>query len=284
MTLKREVGETTEELPSVRAARRLLHVALAVFALAAFGLAAVLSLAPPQGAKTVPAEIPVAVEAEAKRLAMVLESTVTAVRAQAEAMASGPQIRAGVMTDAATMKDLVGSEVQLPRNLNQTLEIVQFSGGVRNVLLTMPEGSPPIAAGNGTRFAIDGRKQAAVVVAVPIAPYDPASPLTGRIVLSTPLDFAVTLDNLAPFAVRATLSSEGWTYNIANGDAEAGAMIRHPIALPAAWNVPPVLLEVAPRMTSAPATWVGPARLAALGIGLVLVLVLGLGLYRNRAP
>ena len=284
VAVTREVGETTEELPSVVRARRLLHVALAVFALGAFGLAAVLAIAPPQGAKAVAPETVAAIDAEAQRLAVVLDSTTKAVHAQAEAMTTGPQIRAGVMTDAATVKDLVTSELQLPRNLNQTLEVVQLRDGARTVLLTLPEGSPPIAAGTAARFAIDGRKHVAVVVAPPIAPYDATSTITGKLVLSTPLDFTVTRENLAPAAVRATLSGEGWKYIIANADGESGPTIVLPIAVAPNWAIAPLVLEVAPRMSSAPAPWAGPVRLGAAGIGLVLALVLGLSFYRNRDP
>lgn len=278
----REVGDTTEELPSIRAARRLLHLALAVFALAAFGLAAVLVIAPPRSTPTVAPETTAAIDAEAKRLAMILDSTLEAVHAQALAMTSGSQIRAGVMTDAATVKDLVTSDVQLPRNLNQTLEIEQLRDGKRAVLLTLPEGSPPVGAGAAARIALDGKKQLAVVVALPIAPYDPASPISGELVLSTPLDFTVARENLAPTALRATLSGTGWKYALASAEGDAGPTIVRPIALAPTWNLAPLTLEVAPRMASTAVTWAAPLRLGAVGIGLALLLVLGLGLYRNR--
>lgn len=282
VSLTREVGDVTEELPSIRSARRLLHVALAVFALAAFGLAAVLVIAPPRTTPSVAPETTRAIDAEAKRLAMVLDSTLQAVHAQALAMTSGSQIRAGVMTDAATVKDLVTSDVQLPRNLNQTLEIVQLRDGQRAVLLTLPEGSPPVGAGAAARIEIDGKKQLAVVIALPIAPYDAASPVTGELVLSTPLDFTVARENLAPAAVRATLSGAGWKYVLASAEGDAGPAIVVPVALAPTWKLAPLTLEVAPRMASTVVTWAAPLRLGAVGIGLVLLLVLGLGLYRNR--
>jgi hypothetical protein len=284
VALTREVGDTTEELPSVVRARRLLHIALAVFALGAFGLGAVLVIAPPQGVRTVAPETAAAIDAEAQRLAMVLDSTTKAVHTQAEAMTGGPQIRAGVMTDAATVKDLVTSELQLPRNLDQTLEVHQLSDGTRTLLLTLPEGSPPIPAAAGTRFAIDGRRQVAVVVALPIAPYDAASPISDELVLSTPVDFALSRENLAAPAVRATLSGAGWKFVIANADGDAGPTIVRPIAVAPSWGIAPLVLEVAPRLSSAPALWAAPVRLGAASIGLVLVLVLGLSLYRNRDP
>jgi hypothetical protein len=284
VAVTREVGDTTEELPSIVRARRLLHIALAVFALGAFGLAAVLAIAPPQGAPSVAPETTAAVDAEAQRLATVLDSTTKAVHAQAEAMTNGPQIRAGIMTDAATVKDLVANELQLPRNLNQTLELVQLRDGTRTVLLTLPEGSPPIGAGTAARFAIDGRKQVAVVVALPIAPYDAASTVTGKLVLSTPLDFMMTRENLAQIAMRATLSGDGWRFVVANADGDTGPTIVRPIAIAPNWSIAPLVLEVAPRLSASAATWAGPVRLGAAGIGLVFAIVLAFGLYRNRDP
>jgi hypothetical protein len=161
---------------------------------------------------------------------------------------------------------------------------VQIKDDARIVLLTLPEGSPPIAPGTAARIAIDGRRQVAVVIALPIAPYDAASTITGKLVLSTPLDFTVTRENLAQSAVRASLSGAGWKYVLANAEGEAGPSIVRTIALAPEWNIPPLTLEVAPRLSSAVATWAGPVRLGAAGIGLVLALVLGLSLYRNRDP
>jgi hypothetical protein len=160
----------------------------------------------------------------------------------------------------------------------------QLSDAARTLLLTLPEGSPPIAAAAGARFAVDGRKQVAVVVALPIAPYDPTSPLTGELVLSTPLDFTLTRENLAQVAVRASLSGTGWKYLIANADGDAGPQITRQVAVDPGWHVAPLVLEVAPRLSGSAAAWTAPARLGAAGIGLVLALVLGLSLYRNRDP
>lgn len=282
--LIREVGETTEELPSIRTARRLLYVALVVFALAAFGVAGVLVAAPPRTAPTIDPAATAAIDAEAARLATVLESTLQSVHAQALAMTRGGQIRAGIMTDAPTVKDLVTSDVQLPRNLNQTLELVQARDGQRTVLLTLPEGSPPIGHGAPARIALDGRSQLAAVIELPIAPYDPASTVTGEIVLSTPLDFALTRENLAPHALRAELAGSGWRHRMSSAQQDEAPTVVREISLAPHWGIAPLKLEVAARLTTRIARWAAPVRLTAVGIGLVLLLVLGLGLYRNRAP
>ncbi|CAN5810169.1 hypothetical protein BH11MYX3_BH11MYX3_11330 [soil metagenome] len=283
--LRQEVGETTDELPRVVRARRTLHFALGAFGLAMFGLAALFTVRPPVGGSAVPPEATAAIDAEAQRLGMIIETTTKSVHLQAETMSGGPQIRAGVMTDAATVKDLVTTELQLPRNLNQTLEMLQIREGSRSVLLTVPEGAPPIAPGSGgTRFVIDGRKQLAVVVAAPIAPYDPASTITGVLVLSTPLDFTLTRENLAAYAARIELAGDHCTSAIASDSGAAAEPIQRRLALEPAWGVAPLTLEFAPRLRAATARWVDPVRFTAGGLGLVLALVLGLSLIRTRSP
>jgi hypothetical protein len=216
---------------------------------------------------------------------MILETTTKSVHLQAETMTGGPQIRAGVMTDAATVKDLVTTELQLPRNLNQTLQVLQIREDDRSVLLTVPEGAPPIApASGGTRFVLDGRKQLAVVVAAPIAPYDPASTIAGALVLSTPLDFTLTRENLTAYAARIELAGDGWTFPIANDSSASAEPIQRKLVLGSAWGVAPLTLEVAPRLRASTARWVDPVRFTAAGLGLVLALVLGLSVFRTRSP
>lgn len=283
--LRQEVGDTTDELPRIVRARRTLHFALGAFALALFGVAAVFTIMPPVGASAVAPESTAAIDAEAQRLGMILETTTKSVHLQAETMTGGPQIRAGVMTDAATVKDLVTTELQLPRNLNQTLEVLQIREGSRAVLLTVPEGAPPISPdAGGTRFVLDGRKQLAVVVAAPIAPYDPASTITGALLLSTPLDFTLTRDNLATHAARISLAGQDFTYSIADDSSAAATPVERKLVLPTAWGVAPLTLEVAPRLRASTARWVDPVRFSAAGLGLVLALVLGLSLARTRHP
>jgi hypothetical protein len=281
------VGDTTDQLPRIVAARRQIHALLAVLAAGSLGIALVLVVRPPVSGDVVDGDTLAAIDAEAQRLPKILDASTKSAHAQAEVMASGSQIRAGVMTDAATVRDLVTSEIQLPRNLNQTLELIQHDGAERHVLLTMPDGSPPIGAiaRGETRFALDGRSDLAVVVSVPISPLDASSKLTGELVISTPLDFTITREALAPHATRVALSSgSGWTLAIAQSSGAPGPERKLPLVLDPMWKLPPLILDVVPRATAAAASWVGAVRMLTAGIGLAAVVVLGLSLYRNRAP
>lgn len=193
-----DVGDNTDLLPSIVAARRLLHVLLSVLALGALGLAAILTLRPPMGAGVVTPETTAAIDAEAHRLPLIFDATAKSAHVQAETMAQGTQIRAGVMTDAATVKDLVTSEIQLPRNLDQTLELVQLRDAQRIVLLRMPDAAASVGVTHAleTRFEVNGKKDLALVVGTAVAPFDNSANITGELVLSTPVDFAITRDAL----------------------------------------------------------------------------------------
>ena len=279
-----EVGDNTDLLPRVAAAKRNLHIALGMIAIGLLGFAALLIIKPPMNPGAVSPETTAGVEAEAKRLGIVIDATIKAARSQADTMSRGTQIRAGVMTDAATVKDLVTSEIQLPRNLNQTLELVQLMDAKRILLLRMPDGSPPVGATvpAETRFEIDGRGELAVVVGASVAPVDNTSTITGTLVLSTPIDFTLTRENLAPHASRIAVVGDKWTFPLAQVETDAGITSRVPV--PLTTSATPVTLEVSPRVSPAKASWVFPAKLIA-GIGAFIVaMVLALSLYRNRDP
>lgn len=279
-----EVGDHTDLLPRVAAAKRNLHITLGTIAVALLGFAALLIIKPPMNAGSVSAETTLGIDNEAKRLGIVIDATIKAARNQADTMSRGTQIRAGIMTDVATVKDLVTSEIQLPRNLNQTLELVQLMDAKRNLLLRMPDGSPPIGATVSAemRFEIDGRGELAVVVGAPVAPVDNTSAITGTLVLSTPIDFTLTRENLAPHASRIVLAGDKWKFPLAQNEADAG--ITTSIAVPLTASTAPLSLEVSPRVTPAKASWVFPAKLAAGIAAFVVAMVLALSLYRNRDP
>jgi hypothetical protein len=279
-----EVGDNTDLLPRVAAAKRNLHIALGMIALGLLGFAALLIIKPPMNKGAVAPETTLSIDNEAKRLGIVIDATIKAAHSQADTMSRGTQIRAGVMTDAATVKDLVTSEIQLPRNLNQTLELVQLMDAKRLLLLRMPDGSPPIGATVSAemRFEIDGRGDLAVVVGAPVAPVDNNSTITGTLVLSTPIDFTLTRENLAPYASRIAVVGDKWTFPLAQNEADAGITTRVPV--PLATSPASVSLEVSPRVSPAKASWVFPAKLVA-GVGAFIVaMVLALSLYRNRDP
>jgi hypothetical protein len=280
------VGDTTDLLPRVAAARRNFHIGLTVLVLMLLGVVALLALRPPTGRSKVPAEASAAVDAEAKRLAVIFDATIKAAHVQADNMAAGTQIRAGIMTDAATVKDLVTSEIQLPRNLNQTLELVQLMDAQRNVLLRMPDGAPPVPVTHAmeTRFEVDGRKELAVIVAAPVAPVDNTSQITGELVLSTPLDFAVTRDNLGPHATAASIVVGSTAFPVLGQPGTAGMFQSTPIPLDANWHVGRLALAIAVGTVAAPASWVVPVKLLCGGLALAFALVLAISLYRNRDP
>ena len=277
------VGDTTDLLPRVAAARRNLHILLTVLTLGLLAGVAVLALEPPMSAGTVSAETSSALDAEARRLSLIIKATLDSSKKQAEAMSQGTQIRAGIMTDVATVKDLVTSEIQLPRTLNQTLELIQLMDAQRTVLLRMPDGAPEIGVTHAgeMRFEIDGRKELAAVIGVPIVPVDPKAAMLGELILSTPLDFAVTRDNLAAHATKVAISGDKWSFPVAENPGPSGPAQHIPIAIPGA---PKLTLDVEPSVTPKPAGWVLPAKLGAGVVALILALVLAISLYRNRDP
>ena len=105
--------------------------------------------------------------------------------------------------------------------------------------------------------------------------------MLGELILSTPLDFAVTKDNLAAHATKIAISGDRWSLPIAESPGTAGPAQHIAIALDGA---PKLALDVEPRASAAVAGWVLPAKIGGGVVALILALVLAISLYRNRDP
>jgi len=197
-------------LPS-RRSPRLLWLASAMLAAAAG--AAVLYLENQTRAAAEQA-VAAALDADAEKLANLIDGEARAAQLRANGIAAMPKLRAAIETDAATLHDMAGSDFLFTPTSGEVLELFQLSdrGAPASIppatlpaapaessgspppvslrsMLRIPETSPPIppVLGNQTRITRDGDKLR-ILAGAPVAKQ--RAGIGGAVALSVPVDLA----------------------------------------------------------------------------------------------
>lgn len=271
-----EIGEATQIIARPRAPRRARYAWL-ISAGAAFAAAGIVTIAAPAPA---PPPSTAVLTADAAAIATAIDATAMAARDRITAVAEMPVLRAAVLTDAATVHDLVTSEIQLAPGPGEMLVIDQLRGDQRTTLLHLPATAPPIAplAAGELRLApgIDGGL--ALIVAAPIAPYADDAKVSGAIAIAVPVDLELAVSRLPRHAAEATLTGAGQPITLVARP--AGVDGAAPIDVdvhPTSGTSPALHLRVIPPASGAP--WKNPLRLACCGLGVAMLL--GFAIWRR---
>ncbi len=225
----------------------------------------------PPGAPKVSGRV-VAAEIEGR-----LRETAAAAKARATTLAELPRLAAAVATDAATVKDLTGEELAFRPKKGETITIGQVPKvGTPVVLLTLPEGAPPIAALGkfGARFAVDGER-VTVIDNEQVIPKTDADKLSGALAVQWPVDLAALQQRVDGLGVSASLSIDGTIIKLAKREGLATDQKETvKLELPGA----PELIVTGPVEAGPP----GPLNWA--GAGLALLGLLVAALFPKKAP
>ena len=285
--------EHTDLVPRiVRAKRLLVAVSLATAVVAAAAALLLPALVPPGPAQVSPATR-AAIELEAKSVASAIEANTHAAQVRATRIAGTPMVRAAVMTDAATVADMMKSDFQYTPIKDErlvegeTLELFQVHGDQISSLGRIPSTAPPIPPLRGKEVRIDpvgdGLKSVVSwpVEAIKDGPGYPPG-VSGSIALAIPIDLGFVKKQLATDAVDATIVGLSSAVALVHGTDVGGAPLRLPLVLRADWHLAPMVLEVIPKRERARPAWVEPARYACAGLALVMLVVAGLAWLRRR--
>lgn len=168
-----------------------------------------------------PASSTAALQGGADSVALAIESALKAAQLRAEGLAQTPMLRSAIETDAATVKDMVGSDFLFTPAEGEVVELIQIRDRARTTLLRMPaQGAAlPEVVGNQPVLDSDG-KSLAVVVGTPISTQKGA--IGGLVQLKAPVDLATAIRTLTPLVVDAKLVGLGAPLALAHVDA-AGA-------------------------------------------------------------
>lgn len=272
------IGDATEIITRPWNPRRTRYAWL-IGAGAALVMAGVVTIAAP--AETPPPSAAV-LHADAVGIETAIGAAAAAARSRVDALAGTPVLRAAVLTDAATLHDLVTSEIQLATAPGEMLVIDQLRGDQRATLLRLPATAPPLApiAAGELRLEPGIAGGLAVVAAAPIAPYatgaggkksrTAAATISGVIAISVPVDLSLAISRLHQHAVEATLIGAGQPIALMPRAGAGGTAIDVEVR-PASATATALGLRVTPPATGA--AWKNPLRFTCCGLSLAMLLV-----------
>jgi hypothetical protein len=148
-----------------------------------------------------------ALQADADKLASTLDAEAKASRLRAESIAVSPVLRAGIETDAATVKDLATSEHLFAPKQGEVIEVMQQRGEQEGLLLRVPDGPPIPGPKNGQTIVETDGQTLTVIAAAPVLTQ--AGVRGGEIVVATAIDLGPIKHALADHTLGATLLGLG---------------------------------------------------------------------------
>ena len=214
-------------LPPPSKSRAGLFLALAL-ALIAGGAGALLML---QSKKLAAHSDPAAaatVDTAASDLASALDATANEARMRAQGTASAPVLRAAIQTDAATLADMVRDGALAKPGPGEVLEILQVRGTARSSLLRLPESAKSLsdAAEEPHVAVVDG--QVRIVAGAPVSPAN-ASPVSGEVMLSEPVDLQAVASKLKGHVIGAQVEGLGAPIVLVPATPGAGEQVSRPV-------------------------------------------------------
>ena len=258
--------EHTEIVPRIVVARRRRAAVCVLLAIPAL-LAAAATFAVPHGHRVEPSTRE-ALAAKAAQLGAVIDDALKTTRDRAEGIAGTPVLEAGILTDAATVADIVKTEYRLRTKPTETLELFQLRGGATTSLVRVPASAPPVRFASNELARLEDRAGLAVVVSVPVAPYNNTPELSGQLALAAGVDLGSLA--LAADADEAVLFVGGREIDLVPRLRHAATV---PVEVDATWKLGALSVRLTPAMSPYVASWVAPARYAALGLGIALLAI-----------
>ena len=224
-----------------------------------------------------------AMQGGADSVGLAIDSALKAAQLRAEGLSQTPMLRSAIETDAATVKDMVGSDFLFTPGEGEVFELVQIRDRTRTTLLRMPPAGgalKPVIA-NEPLIESDG-KTMSVIVGTPVSTQKGA--IAGLVQLKMPVDLSTAMRTLGPLVVDAKITGLGSPLVIAHTD-PGGApttSLELPLALKSVKSSAKLaILTRAPKASEAARTY-ALARNASWGVGGLLLILYLVFLLRSR--
>jgi hypothetical protein len=277
-------SEHTEVLARVVWARKRPSFAWLIIAALTFAGAVAITLLAPAPVETVERTTIKSLDTVAAELGTTVDTAAAAAHARINKLAQANVMRAAILTDAATVADVMHDELKITLATGEELEVFQVHDGKTQSLIRMPTAAASLPTVKDPAVAIvhisDGAVK--VVVGAPIAKIKDGEEYgldrTGEIVLAVPVDLDVIRTHLAEHAKAALLEVAGVSHPIVPAS-QSGAGIR--VKVPS--KTAELSLAVVPMSTSHRVTWLNPVRYCVVGIGATMLLVFAL-IFVIRKP
>jgi hypothetical protein len=223
-----------------------------------------------------------ALDADAEKLASLIDGEARAAQLRASGIAAMPLLRAAIETDAATLHDMAGSDFIFTPSPGEVLELFQLpDSGPPASMLRIPEAGPPIppVLGNQTRITRGG-DHIAIIAGAPVARH--RAGIGGAVAISVPIDLAPVRKRIAEHARSAALVGLGEPLPLVDGPADGRAVT---VPVPLGFNLqtgPLGLSAVVARPDVQPTLRI--AGLGCWGLAGILLALFAVNLLRGRKP
>jgi len=162
-------------------------------------------------------ELRAPLEADAEKIGSLLDQAANAAHLRADGIATTPMLRAAIETDAATLKDMAGSDFIFTPAKGERLELFQVREGVPpRSLLRIPENGAPIAPLSGSQTRID-RDGGSIIVVASAPVTQMSSGVGGSLAIAMTVDLEAIKHKVAPHVLEATLVGMGEPIELAPG-------------------------------------------------------------------
>lgn len=276
--------EHTEVLARVVWARRRPSLLWLGGAALSFAIALAITLFAPGAPCELRGEALQALQREATEIGRTVDAAALAAHRRADTIAASATIRAAILTDAATVADVMSSEFKLALASGEVVELFQIRDTRPERLIRLPRNAgelPAITDRERTMVHFDGADLRVVVCAhidrlKDGAGYD--SHTAGMFVLSVPVDLAAVRSRLAAREVDAMLGDAGIAVHLVR---RSPAAVDHHIELGVPTAIAKLTLTVAPS-ASARAGWLAPVRTASYSLGALSLIAFAVIFARRR--
>ena len=219
----------------------------------------------------------------ADSVGLAIDSALRAAQLRAEGIAQTPMLRSAVETDAATVKDMVGSDFLFTPGEGEVFELVQIRERTRTTLLRLPAAGAslkPVVA-NEPLIESDG-KTMSIIVGTPISTQKGA--IGGLVQLKMLVDLSTAIRTLGPLVVDAKIIGLGSPLVLTHTDpgTDKTATIELPLVLKSAKASAKLAIMTRAAGSAEKARTYALARNASWGVGGLLLVMYLVFLLRGR--
>lgn len=269
--------EHTQLTPRVLVAYRRATLVWLVAAACVFLVAIVLAVVARVGVSATHEASASGIDAEASRVAAAIDSSARAAQLKADGIAATPMLRAAIVTDGATIADVIATEVRIAGKPGEVMEFFQVRDKTPTSILKVPADAPAKQPLMGRAMRLDnlGADGLNVVVGSPITPNDAGSAITGQLVLSVPVELAEARKRLAEIGSEGVLYGAGDPIILTSkpGATNRGPKISRAVRASDEWKLGELTISVTPHAQSGGASWLDPVSYVVAGIGALLLVV-----------
>jgi hypothetical protein len=257
-----------------------------------FTSAIAITMCAPRSTHTLAPATVAALEHQAAELGLTIDAAARAAHQRAQSVANTPMMRAAILTDAATVADVMKNEFKFELAPGEVVELFQVHDGQIDTLIRMPATAPALLRVQDrdvTRVEIDGAGLRVIADAhvdrlKDGEGYD--ARMAGMFMLSSPVGVEAIRQQIAEYAEDATLvdPTGGFAPRLASLDTRHAFQLvhqppetpGHTLSLAVATEAAKLTLAVVPRLTGHRAPWLDLARNISFVLGALMLIMFAL--------